>query len=155
MANYKQIAEAEILADKLKVRTGLTTSVSFDTVGNPVITVGTVTAGSKGAQIKILNQSGGDVSATDTGSLFQDIVGRSQPIYTLGQALVVYEAISTSDGSFHLTFQTLLDIVGEIARAGLKVNLSTVAHGQNPVTTGTLTAVASFDYSIFNPLARA
>lgn len=144
MSNYKQFVIADVLAADLKVRTGLTAVAGWDANGNPKITLGTATAGNKGCEIAILNQLGGDTSTTATGSPFVDIVGRSQPIYTSGVAKVVFEAV-TSTPAFVLTFQTLLDVVGELARKGLLVELYTVVAGQNPVLTGTLTKVGTFD----------
>lgn len=112
--SFKAQELAHNLASELAVRmTGLTVSESFDSNGDPVISIGALTAGSRSAIIR--------VKAIDW-PLAKDVLGLASTIYTPHVMQLLTEANPTAGaGADILTAQDVLTLLGTICKRGTLV----------------------------------
>ncbi len=143
MANYKQIATADVLTSELATALGVT--VTQDVSGaDPILTVGTVTTGNGGVSVKILDQLGG----ADKG--WDNIVGAQQPVYTGTVYQVVYEANLTA-----IAVKQLASVVpAMLAKRGGRVEIWTVNSGQSANFSGAgLALKATIENNVYWPVS--
>jgi hypothetical protein len=134
--SYKAQAIAHELADKLKTRQALPVTESFDTDGNPLISLGDGASGDANFVIK--------VAAVDW-PLPQDILGLAQNVYTPHTIAVATEAdyAGTVDNIADPTTRAqLLPVIGQCLAMGCETRWYESAAGTAP-TAGTITAGAS------------
>lgn len=143
----KAIELAHQIADVLKVRQSLTVTESFDTDGNPLISVGTLTAGSAGATIKIQPVAW---------PLANDILGNAANIYSPSKIMLGTEA-RTGNGGW-MTHAQLLPLLGEALLHGALLEWYETSSGTAPTVANTVFAsgnlIASFYPDIYNPLTN-
>ena len=143
MANYKQVATADVLTNELAQAFGVT--VTQDLSGaDPILTVGTVTTGAGGVTVKILDQLGG----VDKG--WDNIVGAQQPVYTGTTYQVVYEANLTA-----IAVKQLPSLVPAfLGKRGGRVEIWTVNSGQSANFSGAGIALKGYiDNNIYWPVS--
>ena len=154
MANYKQTASAEYVAESITLRTGMAAVVDQSGT-DPKITFGTATAGNKGCTVQVYDQ----VQGVDNGwKALPGFGSTTQPVYTGTGARIIVEAINTGTGAFPITLGSLTQVIGDLVRRGMRVELWTVSVGQPPTPAGTgLAAVAggAFEPNLYwNPAGR-
>lgn len=117
-----------VLFDKLSLRYGylatpLTVVQSFDTTGNPVLSIGTVSAGNQCLVIRVL----------PVASIGVDSLGLAQNSYTPHIVQICTELSATS-GIDILTEANKLPALGECLRLGMRTELYQSANGVAPAT---------------------
>lgn len=137
----KALALARVLQDNLTIRLGflatpLTVVASTDTNGNPVLSVGTISAGQQGAVIRVL----------PVAQIGNNALGSAQESYTPHTIQVCTESTATA-GTDLLLALNALPIHGEVLRTGTRVELYQTANGTPPSTSAMIAAnlIASFD----------
>lgn len=151
----KALDTAHVLASLLKVRysTKVVTE-SFDTDGNPIVTVddGTPAAGEMNIIIKVM--------PTDW-PLGRDVLGNVANVYTPHKILFGTEANGASAGPTlvqPVSPANLLPALGEVVLRGMKVEWYQTASGTAPTLANTIFAsanlVASFYPELYNPLTN-
>jgi hypothetical protein len=142
--SFKAQELAHNLASELKIRmSALTITESFDTNGDPVISIGALTAGSESAIIR--------VKAIDW-PLAKDVLGLASTIYTPHVIQLLTESNPTAGaGADILTAQDELTLLGAICKRGTLVEwyktANTVAITVAGITSGNLKA--SYDAELY------
>lgn len=134
------------LAGELRIRmAGLTVAESYDSNGDPVISIGTLVAGSRSAIIR--------TKAIDW-PLAKDVLGLASTIYTPHVMQLLTEANAGAGGADTndvLTSQDELTLLGAICKRGTLVEwyktANTVAITVAGITAGNLTA--SYDAELY------
>lgn len=120
----KALALADEIADALKKRMSLTVAQSFDTDGNPLIKVGTGTAGDPGGLLKI--------RPVDW-PLAKDILGNNATMFVPHVAQLVTEANATAGAGADInTPAQLLPLLAEPVARGIKLEWYNSANGNAP-----------------------
>lgn len=126
---HKAVALSRHLADDLKKRFApLEVAESFDTNGNPVVTVsdGTLATTERGAVLRILG---------DTNPVAKDILGNDAIHYTPHTLQICSEAddgLGNGNTGSYLTIQDILHLVGECGKRGMKLEWYVSANGDVP-----------------------
>ena len=143
MANYKQIATADVLVSELAAALGVT--VTQDVSGtDPVLTVGSTASTAGGVTIKVMDQLGG----TDKG--WDNIVGGQQPVYTGTTYQMVYEANLAAIAATH--FVSIVPAL--LGKRGGKVEIWVVNSGESANFSGAGIALhATIENNIYWPVS--
>lgn len=144
MSNYKCEATAYQVAEAIKNRTALDTVLDLSGA-DPVINVGTVAAGNQCSMIKVKDQR---IGAADGWKALPGFGAVDQPVYT-GTTFQIWYENNDGPALFHLGFDKLLQIIGDLVRRGGRVELWTSAHAAAPAFT---TFVAAFEPNLYWPL---
>lgn len=132
MTTVKAIATARELLDRFEKEVAATLPVqveTFDTDGNPVITLSADATPATGEKVIVLRVM--PISWTAT-----DIIGHTSQIYTPHKIQICTEA-NKADGPAEdiLTPVELLPVLGEVCRRGMIVEWYQSANGDVPATT--------------------
>lgn len=122
MASYKALAIARRLADEVARRTALTVTESFDASGNPLLTVGTITAAGKGALIRVVNES----------TIQKNSLGLDQEVFTPHIVQLMLEANfagTTDNVADYVTTLEKAQLVAECVSTGCAVEIWETANG--------------------------
>lgn len=149
-SNYKQIALAKDLAAALGLRNlGLTITESFDANKNPVIQVGTGTAGQPNALIRVIPQDWPEA---------KDILGLDQNIFCPSIVEVAFEANPTAGAGADISSWALkLPVLGEVLLRGARTKVFESAAGDSPDTDDLVDSKlkATFDpHSVYGMIAN-
>jgi hypothetical protein len=143
----KAQALAGDLASDLALRFGTSLAVTQlnDTDGNPLVRVGSGTAGQPGALIKVMPVSW---------PLATDVLGLPQQVYTPHVIIVSWEAPTAQAGADAdpNSLQTKLTLLGDCALKGTRLELWTTAAGTAPAPGALGTLQASFEPSVQYPM---
>lgn len=137
--SHKALALSRVMLDNLTLRlasSGLAIAQSYDSSGNPVISVGPGTAGGQNAVVRIIAYP----------SIGTNSLGIAQDSYTPHVIQIATEASATA-GVDIMTEANKLPILGESLRTGCKVELYQSANLTAPSTATMVAAnlVASYD----------
>lgn len=121
----KALAMANEMAAELKQRQStLAVAESFDSDQNPLVKVGTGTAGQKNALIKVMPIDW---------PLGKDILGLAQTVYTPHKVLVGFEANPAGGAGADINdWATLLVVLGVALSRGARVEVYESANGDSP-----------------------
>lgn len=104
MATSKAIQLARRLTDQLKLRlSSLTVAESFDASGNPLITVGTLSTGVKGALVRVVSEA----------TIQKNSIGLDQTVFTPHIVQVMTEA------NYASTLDSVADVLTTLEKASL------------------------------------
>jgi hypothetical protein len=146
----KALAMAEELVSELKQRqSALAVAMSFDTDGNPLVKLGSGTAGQKNALIKIMPIDW---------PLAKDILGLASPVYTPHKVMVAFEANPAGGAGADVNdWPTLLVALGSALAKGARVEVYESANGDSPDADDLIAAnlKASFDPSVQYPMVSS
>lgn len=145
--SYKAQALSHEIADILKIRLSTLTLVeSFDTNGNPTISLGAGSPGGKNIFVRV---------APISWPLSLNVIGLASEVFTPHVIQFATEANPAGGaGADILTPTELLPFIGEVMRRGTKVEWYTSTNGTAPVV-GTLVSgnlQASYEASLYFPM---
>lgn len=144
MSSKAQI-HADALVQSIKQRTGLAVVKSYDTDGQPLLSVGTIGAGSDGCLIKLQAEV----------SIQKNSIGQTQEVFGPHRIAVIFEDVSGA-GAKPMTDAHKFLVTGELCFQGMAVDVYVRANGGAPVV-GDITAgnlKASFSPDIYFPLTN-
>jgi hypothetical protein len=143
--SFKANIHADQLAQNIKNRTGLAVVKTFDTDGLPVLSVGTIGAGSNGCLIKLLEEK----------SIQKNSIGQSQEVFTPHRLAMVVEDVSGA-GAKPMTDASKFLVTGELCMQGMAVDIYVRANGSAPVVADIVAGnlKASFAPDIYFPLTN-
>lgn len=124
-ATEKAVQIARQLAEDLGLRTGLAVVKGVDASGNPTISLGTLTAGSQGAFIRVTQES----------SIQVDGIGNPQRVYTPHIIQLVLE-LSTTTKVAIVKEDLLAQVIYDTTKFGTKVELYNSANTVAPSVAG-------------------
>lgn len=145
MANtFKALALANDLADKLKLRLTQAVVQSFDTDGNPLITIGTIATTNACAVVKVMPIST---------PLVTDIFGNAGNQYTPHRIQIVTEAFTSGTGLGVYLGVALLPLMGELLSRRTRVEWYQDTNGTAPTIADAVAAklVKTLEPSLYYP----
>lgn len=121
----KALAMADEIVSELKQRqTALTVTLSFDSDQNPLVKLGTGTAGQKNALIKVMPIDW---------PLAKDVLGLAEVVFTPHKVLVAFEANNAAGAGADVNdWATLLVALGVALSRGARLEVYESANGDSP-----------------------